>query len=153
MWRKLTRPGSVQGCHEKNYGNAILHPNAPPASQPPACKGLPTSELKKIAGEILTGSTASATPSASLPPPLPTDREVRCDHAAAKLARLRPASRADLHKVDDQLTVIVINAPSAESRALTILHDAANYIEHRLPAELTKYRADARRIKKECKGA
>lgn len=48
--------GACKAAMKKDFSNAELNPNSPPASEPPACHGIPQSELKKIVGEILTGS-------------------------------------------------------------------------------------------------
>jgi len=46
----------------RDYDYARAHPDAPPATRPAACKGVSDAALQKIAGEIMAGNTATATP-------------------------------------------------------------------------------------------
>ena len=45
---------ACKAAMKKDFSNAVLNPSAPPASEPPACHGVSTKELKKIVGEIIS---------------------------------------------------------------------------------------------------
>lgn len=40
---------------EQDFKQAIAHPDASPASEPAACKGLPDQVLQRLAGEVMAG--------------------------------------------------------------------------------------------------
>lgn len=42
----------------RDYAYALTHPDAPAATRPPACKGLPDATIQKLAAEIMAGNTA-----------------------------------------------------------------------------------------------
>ena len=46
----------------RDYDYALAHPDAPAATRPAACKGVPDATLNRLAGEIMAGDTATATP-------------------------------------------------------------------------------------------
>ena len=49
---------SVAACKAamtRDYHYALAHPDAPPASKPAACKGVPDTTIRKLAAEIMTG--------------------------------------------------------------------------------------------------
>jgi hypothetical protein len=60
--------GSLAGCGggpsaaackaamTRDYHYALTHPDAPPATKPAACKGLPDATIAKFAAEIMAGS-------------------------------------------------------------------------------------------------
>ena len=57
--------GNVAACKAamvRDYDYALAHPDAPAATRPPACKGVPDATLNRLAGEIMAGDTATATP-------------------------------------------------------------------------------------------
>lgn len=39
-----------------NYKYALAHPDAPAATEPAACKGLPNATIQKLAGEIIAST-------------------------------------------------------------------------------------------------
>jgi ABC-type glycerol-3-phosphate transport system substrate-binding protein len=49
-------PGNVAACKAamtRDYDYALAHPDAPSATRPAACKGVPDATLRKLAAEIM----------------------------------------------------------------------------------------------------
>ena len=60
-----THTSNVAACKAamtRDYDYALAHPDAPAATRPAACKGVPDATLRKLAAEIMAGNTAPATP-------------------------------------------------------------------------------------------
>ncbi len=46
---------ACKAAMKKDFAVAMTNPSAPPASEPPACKGIPDKELEKLAEEVMSG--------------------------------------------------------------------------------------------------
>jgi len=46
---------ACKAAMKKDFAAAMTNPSARPASEPPACKGIPDKELEKLAGEVMSG--------------------------------------------------------------------------------------------------
>lgn len=44
----------------RDYAYALAHPDAPPATQPAACKGLPAGTINRLAGEVMASTLPTA---------------------------------------------------------------------------------------------
>ena len=53
-------PAACKAAMTRAYEYALAHPDAPPATEPPACKGLPDATVSRFATEIMASVTPSA---------------------------------------------------------------------------------------------